>query len=117
MIVGLILRTVGTFVLCVRYALVGLGSVISGVSEGGRSICQLLFLSVFANEYRRMLQRTAACRSKQLFYNFHFYSVTFFFMFAFVIKSKRNKIIKFSLFFALAISFFITLFITLSILT
>ncbi|MCA4774702.1 phosphate ABC transporter permease subunit PstC [Wolbachia endosymbiont of Mansonella ozzardi] len=40
-----------------------------------------------------------------------------FFMFAFIFKSKRNKIIKFSLFVALAISFLITLFIMLSILT
>ncbi|WP_395463029.1 phosphate ABC transporter permease subunit PstC [Wolbachia endosymbiont of Cantharis cryptica] len=38
-----------------------------------------------------------------------------FFMFAFVFKSKGNKVIKFSLFVALAISFFITLFIMLSI--
>ncbi|MGL9732540.1 MAG: phosphate ABC transporter permease subunit PstC [Wolbachia sp.] len=40
-----------------------------------------------------------------------------FFVFAFIFKSKRNKIIKLSLFVALAISFFITLFIMLSILT
>ncbi len=40
-----------------------------------------------------------------------------FFVFAFIFKSKGNKIIKFSLFVALAISFFITLFIMLSILT
>ncbi len=40
-----------------------------------------------------------------------------FFMFAFIFKSRRSKLIKFSLFVALAISFFITLFIMLSILT
>jgi hypothetical protein len=67
MIVYLIFRTVATFVLCVRYVLVGLGSVISGASEGGTSICQLLILSVFTNEYRRMLQRTAAsCQGNSL---------------------------------------------------
>lgn len=38
-----------------------------------------------------------------------------FFMLAFIFKNKRNKIIKLSLFVALAISFFITLFIMLSI--
>ncbi|QOD38709.1 phosphate ABC transporter permease subunit PstC [Candidatus Wolbachia massiliensis] len=40
-----------------------------------------------------------------------------FFMFVFIFKGRRNKIIKFSLFVALAVSFFITLFIMLSIFT
>ncbi|NUY39538.1 phosphate ABC transporter permease subunit PstC [Wolbachia endosymbiont of Litomosoides brasiliensis] len=39
------------------------------------------------------------------------------FVFAFIFKGKRSKVIKFTLFVALAISFFITLFIMLSILT
>ncbi len=46
-----------------------------------------------------------------------FISALFFLAFAFIFKSKRNKIIKLSLFLALAISFLVTLFIMLSIFT